>query len=198
MSANKDGFDGSAIHRTICKKNKHHRGFIFKEISPTLIHGYQLTQLEIISKKPIYKKVQVNIYDLNNNLIKSYNSIKDSKIDGFDGGAIDQCIKGTIKSHRGFKFIRTSNTTINGYKLNDNELNNIAIKSRECIEVKLEIYDVSNQLIQSFKSLIEATRDGKFNNNGILNCISGRIKYHNGHTFKRISPTLVHGYPINK
>ena len=50
------------------------------------------------------RKVKVNCYNLSCKLVKKYNSIKDTKNDGFIPQCVYRCCRGITKTHLGYRF----------------------------------------------------------------------------------------------
>lgn len=89
-----DGFCASTVSAVCNKRRRHHKNFIFvKESDYNSGINYEL-------KKSVTDKKKINSYDLNMNFIKSYNSMSETKKDGFDPKKVSLVCLGKRKKHR--------------------------------------------------------------------------------------------------
>jgi hypothetical protein len=195
-----DGFDKGAIRRCLDGKNKYHLGFTYKQISPTIIHGYKIpsNELEKIIKKDreSVTAIKLVLFDSNNEVIKKYDTLISSEKDGFDGGSIIKCVDGKQKTHKNFRFEKINHKIIHGYALSKQEIDANLDHTKKLMGVVLKIFNKDMVLERTFDSIKDADALSEFNYSGILNCINGTQKNNKGYTFTRISSTLIHGYPI--
>lgn len=80
----------SGVISSRCRNNYTSSGFIWSYID--------VVDLNKCNKK----KRKVSQYDLNNNFINEFNSIKEASLTGFNENNIQDCCVGRLKSHRGF------------------------------------------------------------------------------------------------
>lgn len=93
-----DGFCASTVVAVCNKKRKQHKNHIFIRKSE-----YHLNQ-KITYVRDFNFRKKIESYDLNGNFVKSYNSINQTKKDGFDPKKVSLVCSGKNKTHKSMFF----------------------------------------------------------------------------------------------
>lgn len=88
-----DGFSPTAVCKCCLSKRKQHKEFVF-------IYKKNFDENKNYSwKRSITSKRKIESFDLNGNFLKSYDSISETKIDGFSPKAVSGVCNGSRKTH---------------------------------------------------------------------------------------------------
>jgi hypothetical protein len=117
-----------------------------------------------------YQKRKVSQYDLEGNLIRSFDSIKEAASFGFNEGNIQDCCVGRLKSSKGFIWRYFEDPPPQKYK-------NKTIK---------QVIQFSNtgEFIKEWNSIADVTKELKIGGNSIVTCCKGKYKSAGGFIWK--------------
>jgi len=117
-----------------------------------------------------YQKRKVSQYDLEGNLIRSFDSIKEAASFGFNEGNIQDCCVGRLKSSKGFIWRYFEDPPPQKYK-------NKTIK---------QVIQFSNtgEFIKEWDSIADVTKELKIGGNSIVTCCKGKYKSAGGFIWK--------------
>lgn len=123
------------------------------------------------------KAKKVNQYDLNGVFIKTWNSVEEAKKEtGIKH--LDGCCRGERKTAGGFIWDYIDKTIITRPKYKKRKTNNVRNKR------EIEQYNLSNMMIASFTSLIEASKQTNIKRTNIGNNLAGVSKTAGGYIWK--------------
>jgi len=117
-----------------------------------------------------YKKRKVSQYDLEGNLIRSFDSIKEAASFGFNEGNIQDCCVGRLKSSKGFIWRYFEDPPPQKYK-------NKTIK-------KVIQFSYTGEFIKEWDSIVDVTKELKIGGNSIVTCCKGKYKTAGGFIWK--------------
>lgn len=206
VDAEIDGYMGSTIKKCIEGERNKHNGCRYEKISDKLYRGYKLSENEMDEIKSKHnsritdgKSTKLILHDEFEVVTKTYNSLKDSIVDGFSDGNINSCVQGYRKSHKDYRFERIDDKLVHGYKLTQEAKNiiqkNSYIINRDSKTIILNIYDIKGKLETTYNTLTEANKDG-FNSASIRNCIKKICKQHKGYRYEKISNGIINAYKL--
>ena len=117
-----------------------------------------------------YQKRKVSQYDLEGNLIRSFNSIKEAASFGFNEGNIQDCCVSRLKSSKGYIWRYSEDSPPQKYK-------NKTIK---------QVIQFSNtgEFIKEWNSIVDVTKELKIGGNSIVTCCKGKYKSAGGFIWK--------------
>jgi hypothetical protein len=118
--------------------------------------------IEIDTDRLNYQKRKVKQYDKSGNLIKEYDSIKETISDGFNDSNVQLCCSGRQKSHKGSIWRYSEDSAPNKYK-------NKTIKS-------VIQYDKNMNKIKVWDSISSVTKELDIGSNSITTCCKGKYK----------------------
>jgi hypothetical protein len=117
-----------------------------------------------------YQKRKVSQYDLQGNLIRSFDSIKEASLNGFNEGNIQDCCVGRLKSSKGFIWRYSGDSPPEKYK-------------SKTIKSVLQ-FTLSGEFIKEWDSISIASKDLKIGGNSIVTCCKGKYKSAGGYIWK--------------
>ena len=117
-----------------------------------------------------YQKRKVSQYDLEGNLIRSFDSIKEAASFGFNEGNIQDCCVSRLKSSKGYIWRYSEDSPPQKYK-------NKTIK---------QVIQFSNtgEFIKEWNSIVDVTKELKIGGNSIVTCCKGKYKSAGGFIWK--------------
>jgi CRISPR/Cas system-associated protein Cas5 (RAMP superfamily) len=135
-------------------------------------HGYKHSD-EIKMKIGDRQKFKVILFDEFNNLIKSYDSLQETKEDGFIGAKISLCLSGDRKSHNGFRFEKVNDKLVHGKAVSTEERSKNRYFTRKR-SYKVMLFDENGNFIKEYKTVLSMEKDG-FCNVSINYCIKVKL-----------------------
>lgn len=99
-ASKKLGITQSCIWNCVNKKRKTYKGFIWIRVDEYNKETFNADNYITHKAKPN----SYNMYDLDDNFIKHFNSYQDLIINGFDPSSVLKCAKGILNTYKGYKF----------------------------------------------------------------------------------------------
>jgi len=134
------------------------------------IWRYKDEFIDIDLNKLNYQKRKVSQYDLQGNFIRSFDSIKEASLNGFNEGNIQDCCAGRLKSSKGFiwRYLEDSQPLM--YK-------------KKNVKSVLQ-FSISGEFIKEWDSIAMVSRELKIGGNSIVTCCKGKYKSAGGFIWK--------------
>jgi len=134
------------------------------------IWRYKDDFIDIDLNKLNYQKRKVSQYDLQGNLIRSFDSIKEASSHGFSEGNIQDCCVGRLKSSKGFIWRYSEDLQPDVYK-------------KKNVKSVLQ-FTISGEFIKEWDSIAMVSRELKIGGNSIVTCCKGKYKSAGGFIWK--------------
>ena len=134
------------------------------------IWRYKNEFITIDLNKLNYQKRKVSQYDLQGNFIRSFDSIKEASLYGFNEGNIQDCCVGRLKSSKGFIWRYSEDLQPEVYK-------------KKNVKSVLQ-FTISGEFIKEWDSIAMVSRELKIGGNSIVTCCKGKYKSAGGFNWK--------------
>lgn len=134
------------------------------------IWRYKHEFIDIDLNKLNYQKRKVSQYDLQGNFIRSFDSIKEASLNGFNEGNIQDCCVGRLKSSKGFIWRYLEDSQPVEYK-------------KKNVKSVLQ-FSISGEFIKEWDSIAMVSKELKIGGNSIVTCCKGKYKSSGGFIWK--------------
>lgn len=163
------------------KQNNHVYNLEWCTIAYNNAYGSRMEKIKAVISKGII------MYDLKGNFIKKYEYLKDVANDGYTMSSVSSCARGNYKQHKNRIFIYSTEDQEVAIKEKLNSLKRTRHKPHGRPYIRsVGQFSLDGQLLNTFKTILEASKFGNFNHGAISQCCNGRAKTHKGYVWKFI------------